>query len=69
MGGFEYRVDDDLLGFEIVEIDNGDTGIGLVIDEQIASIILTIGLGDGGVVGITEVDLLALNVALAKYGL
>ena len=65
VGGLEQRVDHDLLGFEVVQVDHRDARVGLVVDEQPAAVVLAVGLGDRRVVGVTIVDLLAVDVALA----
>ncbi len=48
----EDRVGDDLLGFEIAEIDDRQPAVRLVIDEEELTVILAPGLAQGGMVRI-----------------
>jgi hypothetical protein len=64
--GFEKGIDDDLLGFKIVQIDYGDAGVGLIIKKDIASVIIAIGFGNGRVMGVTIGNVLALDPALGR---
>ena len=65
----EDRVDDDLLGFEVTQVDNGDTRVGLVVDEQELAVVLALGFGNGRVVRVTPGDFLAVDPALLEDGL
>ena len=69
MGGLEEGVDDDLLGLEVVQVDDRDAGVGLVVDEQVAPVIVTLGFRHGGVMGIAVDDVLAADPALGQDGL
>ena len=64
----ENWVDDDLLGFEVAQVDHGEARVGLVVDEQELTVVLAFGFGHGRVVCITPVDFLAVDVALAQHG-
>ena len=55
MLGLEDRVDDDLFGFEIAQVDHGEAGIGLVVDEQELAVVLALGFGDRRVVRVAQV--------------
>jgi hypothetical protein len=65
----EEGIDDDLLGLEVVQVDDGDPGIRLVVDEQPAAVVVAVGLRQGGMVGIAVGDVLAANAPLGEHGL
>ena len=62
----EDGVDHDLLGDEVLQVDDRQTGVGFVVDDQPLSVVLSVGLGEGGVVGISPGDLLAADLALRE---
>jgi hypothetical protein len=66
MGGLEEGVDDDLLGLEVVQIDDRDARIGLVVDEEPAPVVGALGLRQSGVVGIAIDHILAPDAALGQ---
>ena len=65
----EVWVDHQLLSLEIMEIDDCQTRVVLVIDEEVLTVIFTIGLRDRRMVGITEVDIFAIDASLSQNGL
>ena len=65
----EMWVNHNLLGLKVMQINHRQTGVVLVIDKEVFTIILAIFLCEGGVVGITKLDLFAVDVALCQYGL
>ena len=67
--GLEDRVDHDLLGLEVAQIDHGDARVGLVVDEEELAVILAVGLGNCRVVRIAPGDVLAVDLALCQHGL
>ena len=58
-----------MLGLEVMQVDYRDTGVGLIIDKEVTTIVLTLGLGEGRVVGVTEGDIFAMNPSLSENGL
>ena len=64
--GFEDRVDDDLFCYEVTEVDDGDTRIGLVVDGEPFPVVDTVGFGDRGVVGVSPGDLFAADVSFGQ---
>ncbi|EXI83786.1 MAG: hypothetical protein AW11_04070 [Candidatus Accumulibacter regalis] len=66
MLGLVDRVDDDLLGFEIAQVDHRQAWVGLVVDEQELAIVLTLGLRHRRVVRVTPGNVLAVDLALGK---
>ena len=52
-----------------MQIDNRDTRVGLVVDEQVTAVGYTLGFGNGRMVGITVGDVLALDTALRQHSL
>ena len=44
---------EDLLGLEVAQVDPGDAVVGVVVDEQPAAVVLTVGLREPGVVDVT----------------
>ena len=69
MGALEERIDDNLLGLEIVQVHDCYAWIGLVVDEQVAAVVIAVGLGNRGMVGITVDDVLAVDAPLGQHGL
>jgi hypothetical protein len=62
------RVDDDLLGFEVTQVDDREAGIGLVVDEQELAVVLALGFGNSRVVRVAPGDFLAVDHALLEHG-
>jgi len=66
--GLEDRVDDDLLGLEVAQVDHRQPRVGLVVDEQELAVVLALRLGDRRVVRVAPGDVLAVDPALRQDG-
>lgn len=62
--GLQDRVHDDLLRFEVVQRDHAHARRGFIVDEQVFAVQITVGFGDGRVVGIPPVQLAPVDLAL-----
>ena len=60
------RVLDDLLRFEVTQVDDGHSGVRLVVDEHELAVVVAAGLGERGVVRVRPGDLLIADVALGE---
>ncbi len=65
----ENRINHDLLGFKVAQVDHGETRIGLVVDEQELTVVFALGFRHGWVVCIAPVDFLAIDIALTQHSL
>ena len=63
----EKRIDHDLFGLEVMQIDHRHTRVRFVVDKEVAAVVLTFGFRECGVVGIAEVDVPALDTSLGKH--
>jgi hypothetical protein len=45
-----------LLRFEIFQADNGQAGVGLVVDKEVFAVIVAVGFAEGGMMGVTPGD-------------
>ncbi len=57
---------DDLLGFEVAQVDHGHAGARLVVDEQELAVIVAGRLAQGRVVGVAHADLGVADVAAVQ---
>ncbi len=58
---------DDLLGLEVAQIDHGDAGAGLVVDEQQLAVVVAGRLAQRGVMGVAHANRLAIHVAAVQH--
>jgi hypothetical protein len=63
----EDRVDHDLLGLEVAQVDHRQARVGLVVDEQELAVVLAVGFGNGRMVGIAPGNVLAVDAALLQH--
>ena len=52
---------DDLLDFEVAQVDDGHAGVGLVVDEQKVTIVVTVGLAQRRVMGVGPGERLTID--------
>ncbi len=69
MLGFKEGIGDDLLGLEVMQIDDRYALVGLSIDKPMPAILLTLLFRKGRVMGITIGDVLTLNSPSGQYRL
>ncbi len=55
------RVLDDLLHFKVAQVDDRHAGVGLVVDEQEVTVIVTVGLAEGRMMGVGPGERLAVD--------
>ncbi|TLD45613.1 MAG: hypothetical protein FAZ92_02125 [Accumulibacter sp.] len=66
--GLEDRVDDDLLGLEVAQVDHRQPRVRLVVDEQELAVVLALRLRDRRVVRVAPGDFLAVDPTLRQDG-
>jgi hypothetical protein len=65
--GAHEGIGHDLLGLHVPQVDDGDAGVRLVVDEQVLAVVVGVGLRQGRMMGVAPGEVAAFHATLGQH--